>query len=171
MPETHACLNIINRFIDHDVATAAHFMENIDETEATEILTALPTETAIHVIKRFQVGFAATLLEGAGDEFVDRVLPQLSPQMLTAILMHVSPSFREQVKGALNTAVQEQIRELLTYPVGSIGRILATDFMSFDKDLLVRDAIEKIRTLARKRPPPPMPMWWTEKTICWGCST
>ncbi|HCY85013.1 MAG TPA: magnesium transporter [Desulfobacteraceae bacterium] len=153
MSATEAYLTIINRFIEHDVVTAARFMESIDEGDASQILKTLPTETAVRVLRNFQVGFAATLLEGAGDAFINKVLPHLSPQMLTAILMHASAPFREQIKGAVNEAVQGQIRELLTYPEGSIGRIITTDFMSFDKDMVVQDAIDTIRTLSKKRRP------------------
>ncbi len=153
MPQANAYLDIINRFIEHDAATAARFMENIDEADASQILSDIPIETAVRVIRNFQVGYAATLLERAGNEFVGRVLPHLTPQTLTAVLMHVSAPFREQIKGALNEAVQDQIRELLTYPERSVGRIITTDFMSFASDVLVQDAIETIRALSKKRGP------------------
>ncbi len=153
MSETSAYLSIINRFVDHDTAAAARFMENMDEAEASQILQAIPVETAVRVIRNLQVGFAAVLLEGAGNEFIGRVLPLMSPQMLTSVLMHASAPFREQVKAAVNESVQAQISELLTYPERSIGRILTTDFMSFDKDILVQDAIETIRFMSKKRVP------------------
>jgi magnesium transporter len=49
--------------------------------------------------------------------------------------------------------LREQVRELLTYPEDSVGRIMTTDFMSFPKNLSAQEAIDKIRKLGSKRFP------------------
>ena len=46
-----------------------------------------------------------------------------------------------------------QIRDLLEYPQSSVGRIMTLDFLSFNEDTLAREAISKIRSLAKKRMP------------------
>jgi magnesium transporter len=67
--------------------------------------------------------------------------------------MHVSEPSRARLKPHISDVVQSQIRELLEYPQGSVGRAVTTDFLSFDKQLPAKDAISKIRALSKKRRP------------------
>lgn len=144
---------MIQKFIEQDPARASHLMESMDASEVARILPALPLQTGLRVIRRLQVSFAAAVLENAVREYVKSLMPQLDPQFLTAVLMHTSEHFREQIKEDITRPVRDQIRDLLTYPEGSIGRIITTDFIAFDKDMLVRDAVAKIRSLAKTRSP------------------
>ncbi len=60
---------------------------------------------------------------------------------------------RTRLKEHITGAIKEQIRELLQYPEGSVSRVVTTDFMLFDKQVLAKDAVSKIRSLSRKRRP------------------
>ena len=53
----------------------------------------------------------------------------------------------------MSEKVKDQIRELLEYLEGSVGRIMTADFLTFYKEASAREAIEKIRDLAQKRLP------------------
>lgn len=153
MSQITPCLRITQKFIEHDVVSAAQIIETLDEKDAAEILQAMPPEIAVRVLKNLQISYTADLLESAGEDFLEQVLPKLAPQILTAVLMNASDDFRGRVKGMVSQAVQHQIQELLNYPEGSVGRVVTTDFLSFDKDVLCRDAVSKIRGLSRKKAP------------------
>ena len=142
---------MIHKFIEQDPTRASHVMESMEAAEVAQILSALPLQTALRMIRRLQVSFAASVLETASRELVRSLMPGLDPQFLTSVLMHTSENFREQIKEDISGPVRDQIRDLLTYPEGSIGRIITTDFLSFDKDMLVREAVAKIRSLAKTR--------------------
>jgi magnesium transporter len=49
--------------------------------------------------------------------------------------------------------MKSQIKEFLAYPDDSVGRTMSTEVLSFHKETTVNDAIERIRSLAKKRFP------------------
>jgi len=153
MPESTLYKQLVKKFIEHDVVVASSIIEGLEDKQASELLESLPPDIAARVIKNLQVTFAAILLEQTKDEFFQSILPKLEPQLLTTILMHVSHESRTRLKEHISGAIEEQIRELLQYPEGSVGRVVTTDFMSFDKQVLAKDAVSKIRSLSRKRRP------------------
>lgn len=153
MENIDAYHHIIRKFIAHDIDTASHLIESMTEQEASTVLKALPPELAIQIVKNLQISFVATLLEKMEDEVLDRILPRLEPQTLTTLLMHVSKDCRERIRGHISGNLEDEIRELLEYPEKSVGRVMTTNFLSFDKKMTARDAISRIRSLSKKRLP------------------
>jgi magnesium transporter len=153
MPDTDHFKMLAQKLIAKDIVSAAGIVEGLDEETAAEVIEALPTDLAVRVIRNLQITFAATLLERADDAFLQAVLPKLEPQLLTALLMHLPEAQRERLKPYISSAIQAQIRELLEYPQGSVGRVVTTDYLSFDREVAAKDAIAKIRVLSRKRRP------------------
>ena len=144
---------LIVKFFDQDMSAASHILETMKEAEAAGVLESLPPALAVRVVKHLQISFAATLLDLTSDAFLHRITLQLEPQFLASVLMHLSQASRERIRTHIPEKTENQIRELLEYPQDSIGRIMTSDFLSFSKDALARDAISKIRSLARKRIP------------------
>lgn len=153
MIESKGHIRLIKKFVEHDIAIASSFIENLDNNEAVEVLEVLPNELCLKVLKNLQISFAAVLLENMGDEFLQRMLPRIEPQLLTSILMHLSKESRERIRKYISGRTETQILELLEYPKGSIGRVVTTDFLTFSKGVKARDAIAKIRSLSQKKIP------------------
>ena len=146
-------LPLVQQFLEHDIATGARFLENMPEQEAAAIIRTLPTSLAAKVIRQLQVSYAAALLKDADETFLQELTTQLDPQLVSSILMHLSQDARARMTRHLSGKLKEQIGELLEYPQGSVGRIMTTDFLTFNKSTLAEEAIEKIRLLAKKRFP------------------
>ena len=144
---------LIVKFFEQDISAASHILESMKEAEAAGVLESLPPSLAVRVVKHLQISFAATLLNHTGDAFLHRITSQLEPQFLASILMHISKESRERIRTHIPEKTEGQIRELLEYPQGSVGRIMTSDFLSFSKDALAKEAISKIRSLAKKRIP------------------
>ena len=153
MSENQAVLSLIQKFLEQDIGNAARLIESMKEAEGAEIIKALPPLMAVQVIKHFQVSYAASLLKNTDDDFLREIAGHLEPQLATSILMHLPGEARERIAKQLSGKLKGQISELLEYPEGSIGRIMTTDFLTFHKDVLAEEAIEKIRSLAKKRFP------------------
>jgi magnesium transporter len=153
MAEKNIFLSVIQKVFEHDVETAAKILEGMPEDEAAEIFTNLPALLAVRMIKHLQVSYAAALLKDADDTFLQEIASHLGPQFAATIFMHLPHNVRERLSKSISTKLKGEIRELLDYPEGSIGRIMTTDFLSFQKDLPAQEAIEKIRLLAQKRLP------------------
>jgi len=67
--------------------------------------------------------------------------------------MHLPTDAREHMAQNISGKLRDQIRELLTYPEDSVGRIMTTDFLSFHQELSAQAAIDKIRAFGPKRFP------------------
>jgi len=153
MSEKHAFISLAQKFLEQDIDKAASIIESLTEDEGAEIINSLPPLLAVRLIKHFQVSYAAALLKNVDETFLREITAYLEPQVATSILMHLPGDVRERMTTQLTGKLKGQILELLEYPEDSIGRIMTTDFLTFNKDILAEDAIDKIRSMAKKRLP------------------
>lgn len=153
MSQKNVFLPLVQKILEQDTANAAGIIESMTEEEGAEIVKSLPPLLAVRVIRHLQVSYAAALLKNVDEALLREITAHLEPQVATSILMHLPGDARERMTTHLSDKLKEQIRELLEYPEGSIGRIMTTDFLTFNKDIVAEDAIEKIRSLAKRRFP------------------
>ena len=153
MSESNSYKQLVQKFIENDAVTASTIFESLEETDAADVLQGLEPLLAARLLKNLQVTYAAILIEKTSDEVLSKTLPHLEPQLLTAILMQISQDSREKLKKYIDGAIEKQVRELLEYPEGSVGRVVTIDYLSFEKNVTAKDAIRKIRSLSRKRLP------------------
>ena len=153
MNDKNIFLPLVEKFIENDLEAASRIFESLPEEEVTNVFQSLPPALAVRVIRHLQISFAASLLKDVDDPFLKEIVSRLDPQNASSILMHLPANARERMSQQITGKLKEQIRELLEYPEDSVGRIMTTDFLSFDKNDLAQEAIEKIRLLAKKRYP------------------
>ena len=153
MNDSSALLPLVNRFFDKDLEGAVHILESMTEEEAAQVLKSLPITLSVRILKVLQISYAATLLKNADNAFLREIASHLDFQMIASILMQLPKEARERMSAHLTDQLKEQVRELLDYPVDSVGRTMTTDFIALRKDNNAEEAIEKIRTLAKKRFP------------------
>jgi magnesium transporter len=150
MSEHSPFLPLVQGFFERDIVSATQHLETMDEADAVQTLIAMPQPLAVKIINRLQAHFAATLLKDVDTDYFNTIGSSLDPQFFAMIFMHLPEVSRKRLIDDLPDSLKAQIREALTYPEDSIGRIMSTDFLSFNKDVLVGEAIEKIRSLAKK---------------------
>ena len=153
MPTPNALLALAEKYLESDPASAARTLETLEEEQVVELLKALPPPLAAKVLRQLQVSYAAALLKDAEGELFQEIASGLDPQHAATIFMHLPTDARERLLNHIPEKIRRQIRDHLTYPENSVGRMMTTSFLSFRKDLTVQEAIEKIRLLAQKRFP------------------
>lgn len=153
MNDHNMFLPLVREFFEHDMTAASYVLESMTAEEAAGILQLLPPALALRIVKNLQISYAATLLEKTDDAFLDGFAPQLEPQYLATVLMHLPKESREKIREHIKDKMQSDIRELLEYPEGSVGRTMTSEYLSFNKNLQAHEAIDKIRALAKKRFP------------------
>ena len=153
MNEKNSFLPLVEKLFEYDMEAASRIFESLPEDAVADVFQSLPPALAVRMIKHLQISFVAALLKDADDLFLREIVSNLEPQFAASILMHLPANARERMTMHVSGQLKDQIRELLEYPEGSVGRIMTTDFLSFDKDLLAHEAIDKIRLLAKKRYP------------------
>ena len=143
MSDQNIFLPLVEKFIENDLEAASRIFESLPENEAAVVFRSLPPALAVRMIRHLQISFAAALLTDVDDAFLREIVSRLDPQFAASILMHLPAESRERMTQHLGAKLKDQIRELLEYPKESVGRIMTTDFLSFDKDLLALRQLKK----------------------------
>ena len=153
MAEHGHLLPFAQQYFEQDIVGATHSLEMMKENDAIEVLKVLPVPLIVSAIKHLQVNYAASLLTNIDAKLFKSVISSLEPQFATTIFMYLPEDTRERLIQHIPEKLKVQFREVLTYPEDSIGPLMSTDFLSFNKDLHVGKVIEKIRALTKKRYP------------------
>ncbi|MDJ0856887.1 MAG: magnesium transporter [Desulfobacterales bacterium] len=153
MSNDQALLAFVHKSFVHDVAGATFMLEEMSGEDAKRIFQALPVETAVKAISNLQIDFGADLLRNAADDFLNALAAELDPPLASALLMHLPEEERQRFKQHMPDELQTKIREYLEYPEGSVGRIMTTNFLTFNQNKRAEEAIAKIRALAKRRFP------------------
>lgn len=153
MPHTDALTLMVRRFFEQDPARAAHSLETMDEDDALRVLEVLPSELSVEIFPHLQPHFAASLLKGLPPETVGPLAEKLDPQHSAALLLQLSAEHREKLLAAFPEKIKKIIREILTYPEDSAGRIMSPEFLAFHSDVTVGSAVQRIRQLSQRKAP------------------
>ena len=153
MAQTTPLLPLAQSFLEHDPPAAAHCIETMDEAEALIALKALPPGSAAEVFAHLEVNIASSLLEQMPSEHFNEIVPKLDPQKASAIIIGIDPQIRAKLISKLPSKSRELVRELLTYPEQSAGRMMSTDVLALRQDIKVKEAMQRIRNMAVKKTP------------------
>jgi magnesium transporter len=151
MSNRSALLAMVKKFFEQDKALAAHCLETMDEEQA--ILSGLPVSVIVEVFPNLEPDFAANVLRGLPLEQFKNVIHKLDPQQGAALFIRLSEEQRQHLLEILPEKSKQLIQEILTFPENSAGRVMSTDFLAFHSEIKVRNAIQRIRLLAKKKPP------------------
>jgi len=153
MSDTAALLPLVQRFFEKDPTGAARSLETMSEEEVVEVLRALPPTLAAKAVRQLQVSYAAAVLKDAQADLFKEIAEGLDSHHAATIFMHLPREVRERFLQHLPDKLKRDIQEQLTYPEGSVGRMMTTNFLSFRTDATVQEAVQIIRQLAPKRYP------------------
>jgi len=143
----------VKRYFETDPNGAARSLETMPEEQVVEVLKALPPALAARAVRQLQVTYAAAVLKDAEADLFKEIAEGLDPHHAATIFMHLPGAARERFLQHVPEKLKREIQEQLTYPEGSVGRLMTTSFLAVRADLTVGEAIERIRSLAQKRFP------------------
>lgn len=144
-------LPLMQRYLDKDSTVAARTLEAMDEAEAEQILKDLPSEMAVQIIQHLPNSLAAKLLEAFPQAKLKNIVDHLPTQQAASIFLFLPEDSRKLFLQYVSQKKKKEIQELLSYPEDSAGRIMTTNYLAFHSNLTVKQAIEKVRKLEKKR--------------------
>lgn len=147
-------LPLLRTFFERDVLAATRSLESLGPEAALGVLRELPVDLAGQALSHLAPPFAARLMLGLPQDRLPEVLERMAPEQIAAVLITVPEDARPRIVEGLPARRKALVRELLTYPVDSAGRMMSTDFLAFHVDMTVNDTIEKLRALSREGAPP-----------------
>jgi magnesium transporter len=150
MPHRSPLIPLIQRFFEHDPVAAARSLETMKESDVVKVLRALPPNLTAEIFRFFSAGHAAELIKDMAPEIFREIIDKLEPRQGASLFMNLSPEDRERFINELPPQTKPIIVDFLQYPENSAGRIMSTDFLAFHTGVKVKDAIRRIRFLARR---------------------
>ncbi len=153
MKKTSTLLPLVKKYFEKDTLSAVRSLEAMPEEEAISVLRELPSSLAAKAFPLLQTTYAATLIQELSTGKFKDILEKIEPYQGAAIFLQLPNDIREKMISELPEKLRHEIREFLTYPEESAGRLMTTNFISFHSDIKVKDVIQKIRNMAQRQIP------------------
>jgi magnesium transporter len=135
------------RFIgkSHNADLALLFKE-LDPVEVRKLFEILfSARRAAKTLKELPPELLPDVLALIDNERVARLIARADPDDAVTFVDSLPEARREQVMALLDPEQRDEVRELISYPEGTVGRIMTTDLMALPPTTTAQGAIDKIR--------------------------
>lgn len=139
---------VVNEF---HAATVADFAEGLSDEETWRLLDFAPIERQAEVFSFFPIGKQVEMVSGIGRDRMSRLLEAMSPDDRVDLLKRLDTEVVESLMPLVAKAERQDIRALLSFPEGSAGSVMTTEYASLRGDTTVADAIASLRQQAPSR--------------------
>ncbi len=127
-------------------ADIADIIEDLDREAQIEVFKSLDNEQAADVLEEVESDVQKALLEQLPIEQAADVLEMMPQDEVADILEEITDTTAEKLLIEMEEHISEEIRELMEYDDRTVGSLMMTDMMSFDKDENVKSVIKQLRT-------------------------
>jgi magnesium transporter len=136
-------LRFIGKSHPADIALLFKELEPAEVRNLFEILfTARRAESTL---KELPPELLPDILALIDDERVARMIVRADPDDAVTFIDALPEERRDGVMSLLDPKRRDEVRELINYPEGTVGRIMNTDFMALAPTITAQGAIDKIR--------------------------
>ncbi len=126
-------------------ADIADIIEDLDREAQIDVFKSLDTEQAADVLEEVESDVQISLLEQLPIEQAADVLELMPQDEVADILEEVTDQTAEKLLIEMEEHISEEIRELMEYDDRTVGSLMMTDMMSFDKDDNVKSVLTQLR--------------------------
>jgi magnesium transporter len=144
-----AATSLTEAFFDLYPGEATEVLEGAPVEEIVRFLETQPTRRGATVLERFSPQMAADCVLRLSNETVRRILPEMDPGDVGIVLSRLDEAEQEQRLALLDAPLAVELKELMTYPDDSAGRMMDTRVVTFRPQLSVKDALSRLRTSRR----------------------
>ena len=156
MNETNNHLSawITEKFIAAAPQAAAKSLAALATHEAVLLLKPLKAEYIIACLDPMPADKAAAILRRLPSRQSAYVLARLDLRQGAEVFAAFSSPQREKMKTLLPASVVHALQARASWPEGSAGALMNTDFLMFKTEAKLTEMIEKLKLLPRKKLPP-----------------
>jgi magnesium transporter len=126
----------------------AEFIEELDDDKALMVFRLLKKRQAAEVFANFSGSKGAMLLERFSNGQIRELMGNLSPDDRAYFVEELPGNLVTRVLNSMSPQDQAEVKQLLGYPEGSIGRIMTTKYVRVLKNWTVEKSLEHIRRWA-----------------------
>lgn len=127
-------------------ADIALLFKGLEPNEVRQLFDLLfSTRRAAKTLKELPPELLPDILEMIDDEKVSRLIARADPDDAVTFIDSLPEERREHIMSLLDPERRQEVRELISYPEGTVGRIMTTDFLAVLPTATAQGAIDKIR--------------------------
>lgn len=130
---------------DMHAADLVDVLRDIPVRDIWRILSLLPVERQATVFEHMDIGAQVTLARYLKRSELARIITEMSGDDRADLFNKLSPEEQRTLMPALSQAEREDIRRLSSYPEGTAGAIMTSDYAVLSPDWTVEEALKKLR--------------------------
>lgn len=144
---------VTEKFISAAPQAAAKALESLATHEAVLLLKPLKAERLIACLNPMEAVKAAAVLRRLPSRQAAYVLSRLDLRQGARVFAAFSAPQREKMKTLLSASVRRALEKSASWPAGSAGALMSTDFLAFKTEAKLAEIVEKLKILPRKKLP------------------
>jgi magnesium transporter len=129
-------------------ASIAEHSEGLEVDEIWRLLEHAPLARQAEIFSFYSPSKQEELVHGIGQDRMSRLLEAMSHDDRVDLLQRLDASVVDELLPLVAKADREDIRKLLSYPEGSAGSVMTTDYATLPADATVSEALALLRNQA-----------------------
>ncbi len=142
---------LASRLGHEHVADIVEFLNGKTAEEAIGVVSHMPLKWAVEVLDQPQFHDACEVIEALPQEKAVSILEGMSADRAADVLRWIEEPAKGRLRDALNPETRTAIDHLLTYPEGTAGALMTTEFVSVPSNWTVQQTLDHIREVERSR--------------------
>ena len=130
---------------------AARLLSDFQEDEIINYLVSLPVEIAARVFGSINPDIAASVSENMDDSLFKDIFNILDPNLGAKLLSRMDSEISQNRLALLTENLSKELKELMSFPPDTAGRIIDTKVTTFYADATVEEVLKRVRTLKDRR--------------------
>jgi magnesium transporter len=126
---------------------AADIIEQLDEEDAAQLLSHLPSAEAAEILEEIAPELAVELLQKFPLVELASALNEMPSDAAADLIGELDQEVTEDVLAAMSDEAENEVRGLLTFPYDTAGGLMTTEIAALPLGLTTGEAIERIRQL------------------------
>jgi magnesium transporter len=136
----------LQRFLNKlHTADVADVISHLEAEEGQKILNILKPEITAEVLNEVDSALAKELVQAMSPLRLSKMLDTMPPDDAADILQYLPEEDHLKVLAEMTEEEAEEVEELIQYDKDTAGGIMTTEFVSFQEDATVADALEHLR--------------------------
>jgi magnesium transporter len=123
----------------------ADIIEEMDRTSQVNVIAGLDEEKAADVLEELEEKAQLNVIETLSKEKAADVLEKMPAHEAADIIDQLEPVKAEELLNEMTEESSDDVRELLEYEDDTVGSVMSTDYIAFNKNHTVGQTIDELR--------------------------
>lgn len=138
---------LADTYIEQYPQEATEALETAPVEEIVQLLRIQAPEHGAQILTRISTALATSALQRLQPELANQILGIMDPVGAALLVSSLPPADRDTLLGALEPQLARELRELMSYPEGSAGRLMQPRAPSLPAQRTARQALTRLRRL------------------------